>query len=159
MKRAVEILKRCEVFLGLTDEELQKIALLPSARLRNAKAGTVIFREGEEARTLYVLDEGRVMLTMKLSSGRGSREEVVDVVTKGGIFGWSVLVTPYILTRSAKCIVSCKLLSIDGEELREFLNKEPRIGYEILQGLVRVVASRLRDTQWLLVFGKRRVTL
>lgn len=159
MKKAVEILKRCEVFLGLTDEELQKIALLPSARLRNAKAGTVIFREGEEARTLYVLDEGRVMLTMKLSSGRGTREEVVDVVTKGGIFGWSVLVAPYILTRSAKCIVPCKLLSIDGKELREFLDKESRIGYEILQGLVRVIAGRLRDTQWLLVFGKRRVTL
>lgn len=158
-KRNLDILKRCEVFLGLTDGELGKISDLPSCTVRTYKAGTTIFREGEEASTLHVLDEGRVMLTMRLSAGRGSREEVVDVVTKGGILSWSVLVAPYILTRSAKCIVPCKMLSIDGKEFRFFLDKEPYTGYEIMKGVVRVIASRLRDTQWLLAFGKRRVTL
>lgn len=158
-KKAFEVLKRCEVFLGLTDEELQKLALLPSCRLRNVKAGVTIFKEGEVANTLYVVDDGRVILTIRLSTSQEIQEEVVDVVTKGGIFGWSVLVAPYILTRSAKCIVPCKLLLIDGKQLQELLDKEPRIGYEIMKGLVRVIASRLRDTQWLLASGKRRVTL
>lgn len=158
-KRNLDILKRCEVFLGLTDGDLGKISDLTSCKVRTYKAGATISKEGEEASTLYVLDEGRVMLTMKLSDGHGSREELVDVVTKGGILGWSVLVAPYILTRTAKCIVPCKMLSINGKELRLFLDEEPYIGYEIMKGMVRVVASRLRDTQWLLAFGKRRVTL
>lgn len=158
-KQVLAVLKRCEVFLGLTDEELQKLALLPSCRLRNVKAGVTIFKEGVGAKTLYVVDDGRVILTIRLTTSQGIQEEVVDVVTKGSIFGWSVLVAPYILTRGAKCIVPCKLLLIDGKELREFLDKEPRIGYEIMKGLVRVIASRLRDTQWLLVSGKRRVTI
>ncbi len=158
-KRAFEVLKRCEVFLGLTDEELWKIASLPSCRLRNFKAGSIIFREGEEAKTLYVINDGRIMLTIKLTTEQGVQEEVVDIVTKGGILGWSVLVAPYMLTRNAKCIVPSKLLLIDGKELREFLDREPKIGYEIMKGLVRIIANRLRDTQSLLVSGKRRVTI
>lgn len=158
-QKKLNILKRCEVFLGLADEDLEKIALLSSCQVRSCKAGVAVFKEGEEASTFYVLDEGRIILTMKLSTGGSSREEIVDVVTKGGILSWSVLVAPYILTRSAKCIVPCRMLSIDGEDLRQFLDKEPYIGYEIMKGLVRVIASRLRDTQWLLAFGKRRVTL
>lgn len=158
MKReVVEILKRCEVFLGLTDDELEKIATLTSCQERSYEAGEFILREGEEASDLYVLVEGRVRLTMKLTGGQGGKEEIVDRVTKGGVLGWSVLVAPHILTRSASCAVPCKVLSINGLELRQFLDKEPHIGYEVAKGLLDVIASRLMNTQRLLAVVNDRL--
>lgn len=155
----IEVLKRAEIFLGLEDSQLLKIASLPSCHIQHCKNGEGIFREGEVAAALYVLAEGEVKLAMKVpaDSPYASGQAVVDRVTKGGVFGWSALVAPHILTLSACCTKDTKILVIGGTDLNELLDKEPRLGYEIMKGLVRVIGSRLRDTRRLLIAGKRAV--
>ena len=158
-KEIVDILKRSDVFLGLSDENLAEIASLPSCGLENYGAGEIIFQEREKAETLYVLVEGRINLTIRLTLDKRVREEVVDVVSKGGAFGWSALVPPYLCTLNAISALASKVLRIKGEEIRQLLDREPYMGYEVMKGLIRVTASRLRDTQQLLASGKRKVTV
>ena len=62
----IEILKRCEVFLGLDTDDLQKIVDLPSCQAKTYQTQEVIFRAGEDARQLYILEEGQVDLVMKV---------------------------------------------------------------------------------------------
>ena len=49
-------LKRAEVFLGLDDSDLEKIAALPSCREEAYEAEAVVFRASDKAEYLYVLE-------------------------------------------------------------------------------------------------------
>lgn len=156
-EEALQVLRRCEVFLGLDDSDLERIASLPSCHIEIYEAGGTISKEGELARNLCVLEEGKVNLEMELpaNSLHLARRVTIDTITRGGIFDWSALVPPHVLTRSAICAEGCKVLAINGAELLQLMNSNPHLGYEVMQGLVRVIASRLRYTQRLFAGGQR----
>ncbi len=63
----VNTLKRSEVFLGLEDEYLERIASLPSTREKILQSGEILFQTGDCADNLYVLKEGRVDLVAGVS--------------------------------------------------------------------------------------------
>lgn len=141
------------MFLGLGDHSLLRIASLPSCRLEHYKAGDAICRQGEYAENLFVVDKGEVVLTMDIARGSGEEPTgaVVDKVLSGGIFGWSALVYPYILTLSCISVDQSTVLVIKGSELSQFMSEHPMICGEIIQALLRVVALRLRDAYSLIV--------
>lgn len=145
-QEAMRILGRCEVFLGLDDNDLERIASLPLNTLVSFETGEIISIEGAPATNLYILVEGKVDLRMRvqLDITHKGTEITVDTVTSGSIFDWSSLVRPYILSRTSVCTESCKVLSINGKELIELMNSNEHIGYEIMQSIAYVVASRLR---------------
>ena len=154
---AIEILKRCELFLGLDDSDLQKIVDLPSYREEGYKADEIIFEEGEEAKHFYVLEEGQVNLFIRMPTGLSdvSQQTVVRIITKGGIFGWSAFVSPHIYTMSAISQEPSKVVAISGNELRTLFDRDPRLGYEVLNSLIRVIGARVRNIEQLLIKGKR----
>lgn len=151
-------LKRCDVLLGLNDEALAKIASLPSCHTGKCEAGANLFKEGNLAEHFYLLDEGKVNLIME-ATGDPPRSAVVETVTKGGVFGWSALVPPHILTHSAVCVEPSRVVVINGEELARLMDNDPSIGYEVMRGLVRVIGSRLRHTQRLFISTGRAMIL
>ncbi len=142
----IEVLQRSEVFVGLHDDDLKKIALLPSIHFEAFEPNDVISSEGKPAKDLYVLGEGQVglRLTVDLVMESQSREIKVDSVSKGSIFGWSALVHPYAYSRTAFCIEKCKVLAIDGKELIQLLDSDEHLGYEVMRSIACVIASRLR---------------
>ena len=151
-----ETLKRTEVFLGLDDSDLGKIAALPSCLEASYQAGEVIIRAGDEAKFLYVLKEGEVdvVMSVPMRSEQATRV-VVDVITKGGFFGWSALVKPHFYTMSAICRKPCMVAAISGTELVALFEKEYYIGYKVFQSLARIVGTRLRDLEQVMVRGER----
>jgi|GEM_PF-537704 len=152
-KRIAEVMQRSELFLGLGDHYLLRIAKLPSCRLEYYNAGDAICRQGEYAKNLFVVNTGEILLTMDIpqGSGEGPTGAVVDKVLSGGIFGWSALVYPYILTLSCISVDQSSVLAVNGAELRQFMSEHPVVCREIMQGLLRVVALRLRDAYHLIV--------
>ena len=152
---AMETLKRCELFLGLNDRDIQKIADLPSCQAKTYKAGEVIFEAGEEAKLLYMVEEGEVQLALKLHTPSQPPElTVVRTVTRGGIFGWAALVPPPFRMMSAISKGSSKVISISGNELRALFEKDASLGYEVMESLVKVIASRVWNIEQLLISGK-----
>ena len=150
-------LKRAEVFLGLDDSDLRKIAALPSCREEAYQEGDVIFRTGDQARDLYVLKEGQIDLVTEVSQqvDQAVTRVVVDRITVGDFFGWSALVGPHLYVMSAICQRPCRLVIISGTELLTLFETDHRIGYKMFQSLSRIIGTRLRYMEQALLRGKR----
>jgi CRP/FNR family cyclic AMP-dependent transcriptional regulator len=154
----IQLLRRCEVFVGLDDSDLQKIADLPSWQRKTYNAGDFIFREGAISNNFYVLDDGEINLLVA-SRKEGTKELIqvaVDTVTKGDVFGWSSLVAPHTRSMSAICIKRSTVIAVSGTELNELMDCNHSLGYEVTKSLVRVIAKRLRELQGELL-GKERL--
>lgn len=129
------------LFEGIPEEHLAKIA--PLMEELDVKAGENFFCEGCEADKFYILREGNVTLSMKLTS----RPEnlILGVINKfGQSFGWSVVLTAKNYTASADAKEDSKVIAISGKDLRDFLDSDPCIGYPIAMRMVEIVSSRLR---------------
>ena len=154
----VQVLKRCEVFVGLGDSALEKIAHLPSWRRNIYTAGEFVFQEDAESNDFYILEEGEVSLTV--ASHKEETKEVVqipvDTITTGDVFGWSALVAPHSRTMSAICVKPSSIMSVRGADLVILMDDDHSLGYEVMKGLVRVIGARLRSLPSSLA-GKRKL--
>ncbi len=152
-----ETLKRAEVFLGLDDADLAKIAALPSCREESYQAGEVILKAGEEARNLRVVKEGEVDLVLEVlpKAGQEATKVVVDIITKGGFFGWSALVRPHFYVLSAISRKSATVVTISGGELMALFDEDYHIGYKVFQSLSHIIGTRFRDMEQVLIRGER----
>ena len=148
---AKQVLKDCVLFLGLSDNELERVANLSVEK--QYEAGTTIFSAGDSAEELFVVQEGRIAVQMTLpeTGDLASRRITVDVVTKNEIAGWSAILEPYKYTFTAVCMQHTVVLSISGIKLRSLLRDNPKIGYEVMEGLAKVMAAGLNDTRQVLI--------
>ena len=135
-----------QLFEGLPDGELDKITRL--CREEVYEAGATIFTEGEVAKDLYIVEDGKVVLEMMIRLGPGSgRRGSIDVITKGQAFGWSAIAESHILTMSARCMEKSKVIALDGVGLRRLLEEDSHMGHKVMKRLVGLVSSRLRHTR------------
>jgi CRP/FNR family cyclic AMP-dependent transcriptional regulator len=137
-------LRTSDLFAGLDDEMLAKIAML--CQEQSCKAGAVIFSEGDPAGKLYILNEG--IVTIRIQPAPDGKSFVVQPIEKkAGVFGWSGLADPSIYTASAVCATDVKVIAIDGEKLMALLEEFPAAGLVVMRRLVTIIGSRLRRTR------------
>ena len=150
-KQILRNLRGYELFSALSDSELEKVAA--SVLEKEYEAGATIFHEGNNADELLVLQEGKVAVQMTLSRAQPgmSRRITVDLVTRNEVIGWSAIVEPCVYTLTAVCLQKVKAISVSGNKLRWLLRDDHEIGYEVLNELVKVIASRLQDTRQVLI--------
>lgn len=148
-----DALNRSELFGGLEPRSLEKISAL--CRGRSYPEGTTVFREGDEAKELFVLTEGRLVLEMEIRPvpDRPAIPTAVEVVTKSEGFGWSALVEPYVYTLSARCMTNCQVLAIKCDMLRNVMADDVALGYELMKRLAKLIAMRLTHTRLRLTSG------
>jgi len=91
-------LKEFAFFKGFSDQELTKLSGVASEE--TVPAGTQMYKNGDPARGLFLVQEGKVVLVMDSNLGphRPPMQVTVDVVTKGESMGWSAVVEPYVYT-------------------------------------------------------------
>lgn len=143
----IHLLKRCEVFIGLSDNELKKISALPSWRGVHYGAGEFIFREDSEAIDFFIMENGLVRLAVSYQDINLDKlkQIPIDIITRGDVFGWSSIVSPHSSTMSAICVEASSVIMVNGAELKALLDDNKAMGYEVMQGLIRVIGNRLRD--------------
>ena len=143
----IQSLSRFPIFEGLTDDELKRIAAL--CREDVYEAGATFHEEGAASEYLYIVQDGEVSLEMELELQpyASPRQTIIEVVTKGEVFGWSALVEPHTRTLSAKCVERARVIVIKGSDLLDLFESEPHIGYRMMAKVTRIVASRLQDTR------------
>lgn len=139
---ASECLRTGGLFAGLSDPILDRITAF--CREETFQAGAVIFSEGDEARTLYILQEG--VVTIRIQPAAGAKSIVVEPIEKCGVFGWSALVEPNVYTASAVCATDAQVIAIDGQKLIATLKEFPSAGLVVMQRLAATISSRLRRT-------------
>jgi len=143
----VQLLRRFELFSGLTEEELARLAAL--GREEVYEAGAVLFREGDPARDFFLILAGEVSLEMGVQPWPGAPKRRIEVETipGGRSFGWSALIPPHTRILSARCRGETRLIAFSGEELRRLLDSDPKIGHKVSKRLAELISSRLRDTR------------
>ncbi len=112
------------------------------------EAGSVVFREGEEANLFYLIREGKVALQI-----HSERRGPLTILTLGndGILGWSWLFPPYRWKFCAQAIEDTRAFAVDGRCLREKAERDHNLGYELLKRFAHVVEERLEATRLQLV--------
>ncbi|MBI4282581.1 MAG: cyclic nucleotide-binding domain-containing protein [Chloroflexi bacterium] len=148
---AKQLLKEYDFFKELTVAEEEKVLAL--AARKEYPAGAIIFREGQRAEELLLLEEGKVVLQMQVRAAQSSsyRKATIDFVTPGEMLGWSAIVEPNIYTLTAVSLGRAQVLTINGPKLKALMQNDLHIGQKLLAALVKVIASRLADTRELLV--------
>jgi CRP/FNR family cyclic AMP-dependent transcriptional regulator len=155
---SVDLLKNFGFFKGFSDAELNKFADI--ATKESYKAGFQIWKKGDPAKSLYLLEEGKVLMVLDSYVGphRPPMQVTVDIVTQGEAMGWSSVVEPYLYTLGTRCIDDSRLIALDAVKLREILNADKSLGFKFMHAVAKVVATRLTHTEIILV-GERGLSI
>lgn len=138
-----------ELLDGLTADESAEIKAL-GARLSLA-AGDTLFRLGSEADRLFVVERGRVALSLPMHVGRNEEEVLVEERLPGQAVGWSALVPPHRFTLTATAQLETEVLALPREALLAHFAAHPRVGYVVTRNVAAVTGQRLQlfQTMWL----------
>ena len=151
---AISVLKNFAFLKDFTNDQLIKLESL--ANEENYQAGAQLYSNGDAARCLYLLQEGKVALFMDNYMGQGKppMQVTIDMVTKGESMGWSAVVEPFTYTLGARCIEDTKLIAFDSFKLRAMMDEDCALGFKIMQSTAKVISTRLTHTRIILV-GER----
>lgn len=124
-------------FRGLSTEQLD--LLLPLFEAVTAPAGASIFRQGDEAIYLYVVQRGRVTIQYKPYDG-----PIITLshLQPGEIFGWSAVVGGETYTSDAISMNEVETLRVRGSDLVQLCTNHPEAGEAILGKLAEAVSPR-----------------
>jgi len=137
-----EITKHLSLFGELTEEELN--ALRPLIEEVTCKAEEEVFKQGEEAKYIYMVVEGEVTIHF---NPKGESALVISNVEKGDMFGWSSVLGSHAYTSGAMCAEDGKLLRIKGSDLKKICQERPQTGILIIERIASLIARRLTNTQ------------
>jgi len=141
------LLARTDLFADLDDGELEVLAGI--AHRRTYAADAPIFRKGDAASGLYVIERGRVRIS---SGSREGREVVLNLLGEGAIFGEVALIDGRERTADATACEPVSLLALDRAQLIQLLERSPGLMLRMLvtlTGRLRWVSDRLEDAVFL----------
>ncbi len=147
MDSRIEQLGGIELFRGLTPAALELIARVTS-EVSHGK-GERIFGHGEVGDRMYLILEGKVRISRTVP---GMGEEALAVLGPGQVFGEMALLDE--APRSADAVVheKCRLLVLPKDGFDDLLFMHKDLAYEVLWSVVRMLLSRLRETNDKLTF-------
>jgi len=138
-----------ELLNGLSEQAVRKILAIGSRM--TVECGAELFRLGAAADRLFVIERGRVRLTLPMQL-RGREENVlVEERSSGQTVGWSALNPPFRFTLSASAAMETEVLAFPREALLSHFAQCPETGYIVSMNLAGVIAQRLQlfQTMWL----------
>jgi CRP-like cAMP-binding protein len=133
----IALLRAVPVFSDLRDEELARVAEV--AVPREFVAGEVVFREGDQSNTCYVVRYGRTRAVREHSDGRSI---TLANFGPGDIFGELAMFDDERRSATIETLEDTEAIAILGGDMRRLLGEHPDIAVKLLASLGR----RLRET-------------
>jgi CRP/FNR family transcriptional regulator, cyclic AMP receptor protein len=140
----IEVLQRMPIFGALRDDALQ--TLLEHARTREVAAGAFYFHEGDAARSMFVLEAGRGLVT-KAWCGR---EFVLNALGPGDCFGEMSLMDLGPRSASVLAEQDCRAIEFSTDDLMNLYERDVEQFALVQMNISREVCRRLRATDELL---------
>jgi CRP-like cAMP-binding protein len=144
-----QFLKGVPAFDNLQDEDLDRLVKL--GQLRKVKAGEKIDGQGEPASRYYILVRGRIAVVLDLDFGVSKKSYMVTTIGANQMFAWSGMVGNPTYTAGGKALTDSEVLEFDVALLEREFEEDPRLGYAVMRGVAKTIASRLRKLQLQLV--------
>ncbi|HEY3055412.1 MAG TPA: DUF1003 domain-containing protein [Thermoanaerobaculia bacterium] len=139
-RRREELLTNIPLFESLTQEDLLSLA----RRLENAQfeEGEVIFRQGDEGSSLFIIEEGAV----EISYGEGKSRVLLAHLFPGQYFGELSVFDGAPRSATATTTRRSRMVRLDRDDLVDFVNKNPAAALRIIAEM----SERLRQTNELM---------
>jgi len=137
-KNIYTVLSKIPIFRGLTRKELRAIERI--LHRRSYKGEEVIFSEEEPGVGMYIIESGKVYITL------GKSKKVIAVLSNGDFFGEMALLLESPRTATAIAHEPTQLLGFFQPDLFSLLQTKPKTGKKILQHLAQMIAERLRQS-------------
>jgi len=123
-------------FKGLQDDELQEMAAL--SRFNSYPADHILCQEGAQEDVFYIIADGSVIITQKLSEGEGER--VLRVGGKGDVVGEMALIQSVPRSATVRTTSACTMLEMEKKDFETILSRSPRLALDI----IRITLDRIR---------------
>jgi CRP/FNR family cyclic AMP-dependent transcriptional regulator len=137
----LQLLKQAAIFKDLDEGELARVAeVCHEQKFVSAKT---IFKEGEPGNRLYIIAEGDVRISRQIP---GSGEEALAVLKKGTIFGEMAIFDQSERSTDAIANTDCTLITITRSDFELLMDFNRDIAYKVLWAVVRLLSTRLRQT-------------
>jgi CRP-like cAMP-binding protein len=110
--------------------------------------GEILFREGQPANRLYLLQEGEVALETHI---HGKGDVPIATIGQGQVLGWSWLVPPYVWHFQARACEPTRAIVLNGGHLLVASEQDHYLGYEMMKNISKVVLEvlLLAHQRWL----------
>ena len=142
METIEQLLHDVPVFAGLSPEQYELLA--GCASNTGFRDGEMLFREGDQADTFYVIRRGTVALETFVPALGPVTIETID---PGEVVGWSWLFAPYRWHFDARALGLVRVTAFDGACLRGKCEADPALGYELMSRFAQVIIERLQWTR------------
>jgi CRP-like cAMP-binding protein len=130
------IISETELFKGINFKDMQEIARICCEE--SYAKNTIIFRQNELAKCLYILEEGSVDLIVQ-----NGGTLTYKLTEEGEIFGWSSMVENGRYTASVVCATDLKVIKIEREKLDQIFRLYPEVGLKLIGRMAAVFSKRL----------------
>lgn len=127
--------RQVSIFASLTDEELALIQ--QHAKPLSYKKNTVIFTEGDNPGSMYVIESGRCKVSLTDEDGK---EIILNDLRSGSYFGELGILDNEPRSASIETVTDCRLYSIPRESINKLM-QNPATARRIIHEL----AERIRD--------------
>jgi NADP-reducing hydrogenase subunit HndB len=142
----LDFLKTVDVFNNLNDDQLSLLG--QGCREKVYRNGDLLFKDGEDASQIWIVQEGRVDLRFDLPARETSEVTTFYSEWSGSTFGWSCFVPPFQYILSAYCASrECRVLQLDKEYLLALFEEDARMGYTLMTNITRVIRTRFQMMQ------------
>jgi len=126
------VLKKCPLFSGVTDEDLER--LVSVTKLRDVEKGELLFSEGETAQGFFVVADGAIKI-FKLSPE--GKERILHIVQPGGTFAEAAIFGNGLYPAHAEPLQKSQVLFFAKKEFLLLLHQHAQIAINMIGGLSR----------------------
>ncbi len=136
------------LFKGLSEEQLENI--VQYIRLNRCSEGEVIVREGEIGGELFLLLEGEIEISKRLTlyseDGMDQKEKsLIRLRDKDSVFfGEMTLFDKTERSATVTALSKVTLGILTGEQIRLLGEQDPQIGYRLFYNIARTLTANLR---------------
>jgi CRP-like cAMP-binding protein len=104
----------------------------------------LVLKKGERADRFLLIVHGKATVVI---DGHDGRREVLQTLGPGEVVGWSWLLDPNQCVFDVLCQTRISGVEFDGQVLRQLMDVDHEVGYQIARSLLAVVAGRLHATR------------
>ena len=130
----LKIIKEQSILGSLAEQDL--LALVRQTPVRALPKNRVLFRNGDEGRSVVLILQGYIKLSTMASNGR---EVVLEIAGPGTIFGELAVLNGSPRRADATALTACSVLAIDGTLFRRLVGRTP----EAMFAAIRLLSDRL----------------
>ncbi len=143
----IDLLQRCELFSGLTPEQIERVAALGREVVHDA--GEVVIQEGDPSDEMYIIRSGMVEIfvskgTIPDVSGPPKLTTLVRL-GEGQFFGEMALVDRGTRSATVRCMQDdTTLYVIPRQAFWELCDNDHHIGYVVMRNIAADLSFKLR---------------